>query len=80
MAGSGIIAELVRREPVLAGTGLLLIAAMAPTLFAYAVEARTLYGINVWTKPLKFQASVGLYLVACARKFRKVNPECLHRH
>ena len=58
--------EALRREPVLAGAGLFLIAAMAPTLFAYAVETRTLYGINVWTKPLKFEASVALYFLTLA--------------
>ena len=61
-----IVREALRREPVLAGAGLFLIAAMAPTLFAYAVEPRTLYGINVWTKPLKFEASVALYFLTLA--------------
>jgi hypothetical protein len=67
LCGPGaVLAEALRRQPALAGTGLLLVAAMAPTLFAYAVETRTLYGINVWAKPLKFQASLGLYLLTLA--------------
>ena len=32
-------------------------------ILAYLVESRTLYGINVWTKPLKFEASVALYFL-----------------
>lgn len=63
---SRIAGETIRRQPALAGAGILLFAAMAPTLFAYLVETRTLYGINVWTKPLKFEASVALYFLTLA--------------
>ena len=50
----------------LAGAGMLILAAMAPTLFAYLVETRTLYGINVWIKPLKFEASIALFFLTLA--------------
>jgi hypothetical protein len=60
------VGELMRREPVLAGTGIVILAAMAPTLFAYVMESRTLYGINVWTKPLKFEVSIVLYFLTLA--------------
>lgn len=63
---SRLVGELMQREPVLAGSGIILFAAMAPTLFAYVMETRTLYGINVWTKPLKFEASIGLYFLTLA--------------
>ena len=63
---SRVVGELLRRQPPLAGAGLLLIAAMAPTLFAYMMEIRTLYGVNVWTKPLKFEASIALYFLTLA--------------
>jgi hypothetical protein len=63
---SRLAGELMRREPLLAGTGLVLLAMMAPTLFAWLVETRTLYGINVWTKPLKFEASIALYFLTLA--------------
>jgi hypothetical protein len=63
---SRVAGELMRREPFLAGTGLLLLAMMAPTLFAWLVETRTLYGINVWTKPLKFEASIAFYFLTLA--------------
>ncbi len=63
---SRFVAEAMRRQPALAGAGIVLIVAMAPTLFAYIVEERTLYGINVWTKPLKFQSSVALYFLTLA--------------
>jgi hypothetical protein len=63
---SRFVVELMRRERVLAGAGAVILAAMAPTLFAYMMEMRTLYGINVWTKPLKFEASIALYFLTLA--------------
>jgi hypothetical protein len=56
-------AELFRRHPLFAGAALCLLALMAPTLFAMALDQRTFLDINVWIKPLKFQASVGAYLL-----------------
>jgi hypothetical protein len=72
---SRVVSETLRRQPPLAGAGLLLLAAMAPTLFAYLVEARTLYGINVWTKPLKFEASVALYFLTLAWFWGYLSPQ-----
>jgi hypothetical protein len=60
------LAALVAREPLLAGTGLLLLAMMLPNATALLADARTLNGIAVWVKPLKFQTSVGLYLLTLA--------------
>ncbi len=63
---SRLVGETTRRQPTLAGAGIVLLVAMAPTLFAYVMDTRTLYGINVWTKPLKFEASVALYFLTLA--------------
>lgn len=63
---SRFVGELMHRQPALAGAAILLLAAMAPTLFAYVMETRTLYGINVWTKPLKFEASIAFYFLTLA--------------
>ena len=63
---SDIAGETIRRQRVLAAAGMLILAAMAPTLFAYLVETRTLYGINVWIKPLKFEASIALFFLTLA--------------
>lgn len=49
-----------QREPRLAAFGLLMLAVMVPALLGLAVDERTLRGVNVWVKPLKFMASVGL--------------------
>ena len=66
--------ELMRREPALAGAGIVILVMMAPTLFAYAIEERTLYGINVWTKPLKFEASIALYFLTLAWFWGYISP------
>lgn len=54
------------REPRLVAFGLLMLALMLPTLFALGVDERTLRGDNVWVKPLKFMASVGLFAITTA--------------
>jgi hypothetical protein len=53
--------EGLRRQPMLWGFAVLLALMMAPTLAAFLIDARQLYGINVWTKILKFEASLALY-------------------
>ena len=47
----------------------LILGLMAPTVLALVVDGRTLNGISVWIKPLKFQLSVGLYLLTLAWLF-----------
>lgn len=54
------------REPRLAAFGLLMLALMLPALLALGVDERTLRGVNVWVKPLKFMASVGLFALTTA--------------
>jgi hypothetical protein len=49
---SGLFGEWRRREPTLAAFALVMVVAMAPTLIAMAIDARTFNGINVWIKPL----------------------------
>lgn len=58
--------ELFRRHPLFAGGALCLVALMAPTLFAMALDQRTFLEINVWIKPFKFQAALALYLATLA--------------
>lgn len=58
--------EALRRQRLLAAVGLALIAMMLPSALAALFDARTLNGVDVWVKPLKFQASTGLYLLTLA--------------
>jgi len=53
--------ELLRRQRALALFGAVLLAAMLPAAIAAMVDPRTLGGVDVWAKPLKFMASIGLY-------------------
>lgn len=54
--------EFFRREPRFAGATLCLLILIPPTLFASAVEQRTLLDVNVWVKPLKFEIALVIYL------------------
>jgi hypothetical protein len=78
----GLVASLpnalLRRQRALTATGLLMLALMAPTFAALLADPRTLHGISVWMKPLKFQASLGLYLLTLAWFFGDL-PERVRR-
>ena len=58
--------ELRERQPALAAFSFILLAAMAPTLVAMAIDARLFNGINVWLKPFKFELSTAVHLVTLA--------------
>jgi hypothetical protein len=55
-----------RRQPVLAAFTLLMLAAMAPTLTAMALDERTFNGIDVWIKPFKFELSTAVHMATLA--------------
>src|SRR5687768_10008566 len=66
---------LVARQPLLAvyGFGLLLLA--IPLLALQLVDPRTLNGISVWVKPVKFLVSVGVFALTAAWFFGYIRPE-----
>lgn len=51
-----------------------LLALFAVTLLCYAVDERTLLGVSVWSKPLKFQASLALHLATLALLYCWLEP------
>ena len=57
-----ILAELHGRDPVLAWTGWLQLALLAVMLVIAPFDSRTVTGVNPWIKPIKFAASIGIYL------------------
>lgn len=61
-----LIAEAFRREPLYAGAALCLAALAGPTLFAMALDQRTVLGVNVWIKPLRFEVALAVYLATLA--------------
>jgi hypothetical protein len=65
-ASSSFIGELFGREPLYAGAALCLAALVAPTLVAMALDERTLLGVNVWLKPLRFEIALAVYLATLA--------------
>lgn len=58
--------EAVRRQPALAGFALLLVLLMLPTLIAAGLDERTIRGVGLWVKPLKFMASLALFSITAA--------------
>lgn len=65
-AGQNVIAEAFRREPLYANATLLLLALIPPTLVALTLDTRTLHGVSVWMKPLKFEVALAAYLATLA--------------
>lgn len=59
-------------EPALAATALLMLAAMIPTGWMALTDDRTLYDVNVWDKPLKFELSTGLFLLMASWVFTRL--------
>ncbi len=53
----------------------IMIALALPTLAAHALDARTLIGVSVWDKPLKFEISIALHLATLALIVRMMTPE-----
>ncbi len=60
------IALAYQGQPLLAGAGLFLLLATIPTLAAMGLDGRTLNGIDVWIKPLKFEVSLAVQLLSVA--------------
>lgn len=65
-ASFDLVGELHRREPRFAAMGLIMLMLMLPTTFAALVDVRSVSGVGVWIKPLKFQASLAAYLLTLA--------------
>jgi hypothetical protein len=63
------LAELARRDRVLALAGALFVGLLAAMLVAACFDHRTLLGINLWIKPIKFAASIAIYLWTLAWLF-----------
>lgn len=63
---SALLAEALLRQRALTIFALLMWMAMLPTMLAWGLDDRLLRGVNVWIKPLKFMASVGLFALCTA--------------
>jgi hypothetical protein len=66
-------------ERLLAGTGFVLVALMAPTAVAMLLDGRELLDIDIWTKPLKFQAALAIYAFTLAIYARWLPSRTLER-
>ena len=71
-------AGLWRREPRLVAFALLMLALMLPAALGLGLDERTLRGVNVWVKPMKFMASVALLALTTAW-FAAMLPDAVRR-
>ena len=69
-----LLRQLTQRDAWLTYSGLLMLALLVPTFITSLYDPRTLEGIGVWVKPMKFQFSVGLYLLTIAWFMGYVRP------
>lgn|SRR5690606_10967247 len=58
--------QLLGRQRVLAVFGMVMLAALIPAALAAWLDPRTLGGVDVWAKPMKFMAAIGLYALTLA--------------
>jgi hypothetical protein len=71
-------ASLWQREPRLVAFALLMLALMLPAAIGLGLDERTLRGVNVWVKPMKFMASVALLALTTAW-FAPMLPDAVRR-
>ena len=57
---------LLQRQRVLAAFGMVLLAALVLASAAAVLDPRTLAGVDVWAKPMKFMAAIALYALTLA--------------
>lgn len=62
----GLAADVWRAEPLLTWTGLVLLAALVPSLAGLWLDSRVIAGAPAWLKPAKFAASTGVYALTLA--------------
>lgn len=60
------LGDAFRHAPLFAATAVVLLAMVPPTLMALWLDPRTLNGVSVWIKPLKFELSLALYTATLA--------------
>lgn len=66
MSARELIAEVYRRNPVLAVTGWLHLAVLVAFIGLAFFDARTVTGLNPWIKPSKFAVSIAIYTFTLA--------------
>jgi hypothetical protein len=74
----GVLAELDRRQPVLARLGWASLGVLAFCLLAMAFDARSFNGVSVWAKPAKFAASFVAWFWTMAWAWGVLAPEAAH--
>lgn len=66
VARPAILDAATRGQPLLATVAVLFLLMMLPSALALAVDPRTVNGISVWVKPLKFEVSLSVHALTLA--------------
>lgn len=61
-----ILDAAIRGQPLLASAAALFLLMMLPSALALAIDPRTVNGISVWVKPLKFEVSLAVHMLTLA--------------
>jgi hypothetical protein len=71
----GLLARLRGGSPLLTGLGIGCFLAAVPALVALLVDTRTIDGVDVWLKPIKFMLSTGLFAWTAAWFIGELDPQ-----
>lgn len=66
LARPAILDAAIRGQPLLASAAALFLLMMLPSALALAIDPRTVNGISVWVKPLKFEVSIAVHMLTLA--------------
>lgn len=67
--------DLLARQRMLAVYGAVMLALTVPALIAQTIDPRMIDGVNIWVKPAKFFASIGVFALTMAWFHGLVRPE-----
>ena len=74
MTPAAVVREVWRRDPLLAAGGWLMAAGLVLAAVAATVDTRLILGINPWIKPMKFLASIAIFLWTMAWFMAEADP------
>ena len=76
---AGVVHDWHDREPVLARTALVALACLPVLLILAVVDTRTVNGVGVWIKPIKFHVAIAVYLGTLAGYAGWIDRRWTHR-
>jgi len=69
-----LIDRMLKDAPTITRLGILIALGLIPLLAAQAIDPRTMEGVSIWTKPVKFHLALAIYLLTLAAFARWLPP------